>query len=289
MQSWISMFKPDKAAGGVGRRTGKEIKSWSSFQKTAYLLLPLFIYFVAHDAAQFLLWAVMELILSSGSQSITAFCSSYADTLQGAVNGLAVLIGAAFIYRTAQNEIKAQTYEKRTPLSYCFLAALAFCASVGINILFAQTGFSERSQAYDSVHEMQYGVEFAAGLILYGIISPLAEETVFRGILYNRMKQCFNCPIALLLSSLFFGLYHGNLVQAVYGTLLGLFIAYTYEKYHNFAAPILFHAVANISIFTLTYYNCLNDMGWKAGIGSMLVLLAVAGIILWRIKKEKII
>lgn len=286
MQSWTSMFKPDRAAGGTGRKTGKEIKSWSSFQKTAYLLLPLLIYFVAHDAAQFLLWAVMELILSSGSQSIRAFCSSYADTLQGAVNGLAILIGAAFVYRTARNEIKAQVYEKRTVTAYCFLAALAFCASVGINILFARTGFSERSQTYDRVHEMQYGVEFAAGLILYGIISPLAEETIFRGILYNRMKQCFNYPIALLLSSLFFGLYHENLVQALYGTLLGLFIAYTYEKYHNFAAPVLFHAVANISIFTLTYYNWLKDMSWEVSIGVMLALLAVAGISLWRIKKE---
>lgn len=280
------MFKSGKAAEGTDGRTGEEIKSWSSFRKTGYLLLPLFIYFVVHDVAQFLLWAVMELFLSSGGQSITAFCSRYADTLQGTVNGLAILIGVAFVYKMAKREIKAQAYEKGNVTSFCFLAAFASCMSVGINILFAQTGFAEYSKTYNSVHEMQYGVEFAAGLILYGIISPLAEETVFRGILYNRMKQCFNYPIALLVSSLFFGLYHGNLVQAAYGTLLGILIAYMYEKFHNFAAPILFHAVANISIFTLTYHNWLGKASREAMIGVMPILFAMAGICLWQIKKK---
>lgn len=261
------------------------IKSWPSFKKTAYLLLPLFIYFVAHDIAQFLLWAVMEKILSSGSQSVTAFCSRYAGTLQGAINGLAMLIGAAFIYKTAQKEVKAQTYEKGDVTSYCFLAAFAACVSVTINILFAQTGLSERSGAYNRVREIQYGVEFAAGLILYGIISPLTEEAVFRGILYNRMKRCFNYPIALILSSLFFGLYHGNMIQAAYGTLLGLLIAYAYEKYHNFTVPVLFHAVANISVFTLTYHNWFNQVSRAVMMGTMAVLLAVGGICLWQMRK----
>ncbi|MDE7285687.1 MAG: CPBP family intramembrane metalloprotease, partial [Lachnospiraceae bacterium] len=144
---------------------------------------------------------------------------------------------------------------------------------------FCGVGFSGSSEAYNEVHKMQYGVQFAAGLILYGIISPLAEEAVFRGILYNRMKRCFHYKIALVVSSLLFGIYHGNLVQAVYGSILGLLIAYFYEQYKSFAAPVLFHAAANISMFAMTYQDRLADIGRnRAMIAGTGFIVAAAGI-----------
>lgn len=280
------MFKPGAGKAADISKESAQIKSWPSFKKTAYLLLPLLIYFVVHDIAQFLLWAAMELVLSGGSESVAAFCSRNAYTLQGAINGLAIIAGTAAIWKKAQSAIEAQRYEKARAGDYCLLAGLAFCVSMGVNLLFTQAGLAGYSKTYESIHEMQYGVEFGAGLLLYGIISPLAEETVFRGLLYNRMKQCFQVPVALALSSLFFGLYHGNLVQAVYGTMLGIVIAYVYEKYHNFAAPVLFHGVANVSIFTVSYGNGLRDVGREASLGMMVVLLAAAGVLLWQIKKK---
>ena len=76
------------------------------------------------------------------------------------------------------------------------------------------------------------------------------------------MKRCFNYKTALAVSSLLFGLYHGNIVQVVYGSILGLLIAYTYELYGSFAAPVLFHGVANVSVYALTYQN---RQIWTAG------------------------
>lgn len=279
---------PDREKHTVSQASNESsvIKSWPSFKKTAYLLLPLLIYFVVHDIAQFFFWAAMELVLSGSNERITGFCTRNAYTLQGIINGLAILIGTAAVWKKAKSAIEAEKFEKGQISDYCFLAGLAFCVSVGVNIFFTRAGLSEYSKTYESIHEMQYGVEFAAGLILYGIVSPLAEETVFRGLLYNRMKQCFQVPIALILSSLFFGLYHGNLVQAVYGTILGILIAYVYEKYHNFAAPVLFHAVANISIFTISYGDGFRDVSREVSLGIMALLFSAAGILLWRIKKK---
>ena len=54
-------------------------------------------------------------------------------------------------------------------------------------------------------------------------------------------------------------------MQAIYGTLLGILIAYVYEKYGSFAAPVLFHAVANVSIYALTYHNSLSQLTEIAG------------------------
>ncbi len=306
MQSWISMFRIGSSTGGESR---EEIRGWSSFRKTAYLLLPLLIYFVVHDVAELVLWGIMEGVLSGGGEDVVTFVRENAYTLQGVINGLAALIGVAAVWKMAKKEIAGEAYANGVADDRCFsvnrrtgearqrlgnemhsgewllLIALAFCAAVGVNFLFGLTGLAEQSAAYSSVAKKQYGVEFAAGLILYGIVSPFAEETVFRGLLYNRMKKCFSYPIALVLSALFFGLYHGNVVQAVYGGVLGLLIAYVYEKYHNFMAPVLFHAVANCSVFAMTYRGRFENVSQGVSMGIMAALLAVAGICLWRIKR----
>ena len=156
---------------------------------------------------------------------------------------------------------------------------------MGVNILFFQMGITESSAAYTRVEEAQYGVAFAIGLVLYGVISPIAEEAVFRGIIYNRMKRCFSVKLAVPLSALLFGLYHGNTVQALYGFLLGVIIDIVYERSESFAAPVIFHAVANVTVFTVTYRNGLRDLNSAVAIGLAVALLFfAAGLGVWYLK-----
>lgn len=276
----------------------EELKKWTSLRKTAYLLLPLLFYFVAHDVTQILLWALAEVILRQGSGELRAYALQNGGTLQGIVNGLAIITGVAVIWPAVKGEIlfgeagegknipagKTGVSEKKLT-AYLFLAALAFSTSLGINLLFYQLGFTER-ESFQRVHEMQYGVEFMIGIVLYGVLSPIAEEAVFRGLIYNRMKRCFHFPIALAGSALLFGCYHGNLVQAVYGTLLGLLMAYLYERYKSFAAPVLFHGVANVSVYGMTYDNLLADMHKGTATGALVFLLLFSVWCLWYILKK---
>lgn len=96
--------------------------------------------------------------------------------------------------------------------------------------------------------------------------------------IYNRMKRCFRYEIALVVSAMLFGLYHGNAVQAVYGTILGLLMAYMYELYQSFAAPMLFHAVANVSIYVLMNHHSFVNMDRNVGLlASGVSLLGAAG------------
>lgn len=277
----------------------EELQKWSSLKKTAYLLLPIFVYFAVHDIAEILLYFLLNLLLTAGGEGIYSLVSQHEYTMSGMIYGAASLIGAAAILPVVRGEIgvslagerdkaEKQRIDGKKITAYCFLAAFALCIAAGINFLFWGAGFSDSSQAYNEVHKMQYGVQFAVGLVLYGIISPLTEEAVFRGILYNRMKRCFNYQIALVVSSLLFGIYHGNLVQAVYGSILGFLIAYFYEQYESFAAPMLFHATANISMFAMTYQSKLADIGKsQAMIAGAGFLLAAAGIFLYM--KQRII
>ena len=288
------------------RWSREEITSWGSLRKTAYLLLPLLFYFVVHDAAEVLLWAGLDRLMTAGSRSWTEFLTDNAYTVNGLIRGLAILAGVAAIWRAVHGEIRGSEVADRSAVvtsgrdgakitgksstemavtRYMVLGALAILSALALNLLFFLLGFTKSSEAYTQTARVQYGVNFAVGLFLYGILSPAAEEAVFRGLIYNRMKRCFGYLIALVVSSLFFGCYHGNWVQAFYGTLLGLLIAWSYEKYGSFTAPVLFHGVANVSVYALTYYDSLGRMSRTVSIGVMCVCLAGAGVCLWYIRR----
>lgn len=74
------------------------------------------------------------------------------------------------------------------------------------------------------------------------IVAPLTEEFIFRGILLQRWATKWNCAIALLLSSLLFGILHLNFIGA---GILGLVAGVLYYKTKSLWAPVALHAINN--------------------------------------------
>lgn len=269
------------------RWSEEELKKWAPLKKASYLLIPFLVYMVVNDVAEVLLWACMEFLIGNAGEGELSFFNHYGATIRGMIGGISILLGVAVVWRAVKNEIDVPgKLEGDIVTPYVFLGAFAFCAAISINIFFYQAGFTSSSQTYHNVYEAQYGVEFLIGLVLYGVISPIAEEAVFRGLIYNRMKRCFGFGAAIVFSSLLFGAYHGNVVQAVYGMILGVLIAYSYERYGSFAAPVLFHAIANISVYTMTYNNNLRTMDRKIALITGTIMFTGAIFIAFYIKKK---
>ncbi len=109
-----------------------------------------------------------------------------------------------------------------------------------------------RSEKYDTVAEIQYSVPIWLGILLYGIISPMVEEMVFRGVIFNRARKFFGVAKAAVFSALLFGVFHGNLLQFLYGTAMGMLMAVCYEYCGCFAAPVLVHMSANVFVFLMS-------------------------------------
>ncbi len=127
------------------------------------------------------------------------------------------------------------------------------------------TGLVQNSAGYQRAAQNQYGVMFGVGLFLYTVISPLAEEIVFRGVLYNRLLRHFcgsgGLPVsaAIVISGVMFGIYHGNLVQGIYGCCMGILITWLYERTHDFRIPCLFHGVANCAVYLTAQNTVLQE------------------------------
>ena len=76
------------------------------------------------------------------------------------------------------------------------------------------------------------------------IIGPIIEELIFRKLLMDKLGM-YGDRIAIIVSAVAFGIFHGNLYQLFYAMLLGLLLAYVYSKTSNILYPIGIHMTVN--------------------------------------------
>ena len=78
-------------------------------------------------------------------------------------------------------------------------------------------------------------------------VAPVAEEILFRGILYPAIKQIGYPRVAAIGTALLFALFHVNLLTFASLTVVALGLIALYEFTDNLLAPITAHAVFNAS------------------------------------------
>jgi hypothetical protein len=81
-------------------------------------------------------------------------------------------------------------------------------------------------------------------LVTAALVAPLAEETLFRGLIFGGLAQRVPVPLAAAASALLFALSHGVGVLAPIFAL-GLGLAYVYRRTGTIWGPILTHGLVN--------------------------------------------
>ncbi len=82
--------------------------------------------------------------------------------------------------------------------------------SVGLAMFFKLGGFMNASEGFQRVVDLQDDLSLWAALFTYGIIGPIAEEMLFRGVIYGYVRKFFDVRTAIIGSSILFGVYHGR-------------------------------------------------------------------------------
>lgn len=88
------------------------------------------------------------------------------------------------------------------------------------------------------------GQPFWLLLLCTGILVPIMEEIIFRYGIHGTIARS-NLIVAYIVSSLVFGIMHGNLIQGGYTAILGFVLAYVYTKTNNLWYPIAIHMTIN--------------------------------------------
>lgn len=89
------------------------------------------------------------------------------------------------------------------------------------------------------------GMELLLALITVSIIAPLAEEMVFRGLLYRLVRRTWGIPHALTISALVFAIIHFQPWFMLGLAGVGLMLAFVYEATGSVLAAAVCHMVYN--------------------------------------------
>ena len=158
-------------------------------------------------------------------------------------------LGGVAVYPYFQREKSGKEQKSLSFRTAVILVLSGAGLSLGLNFLFAVTGFTESSEQYSRVAETQFALPLWMACIFYGVLSPIVEEIVFRGVVYNALCRNTTNMMGIVGSSLLFGAFHGNVVQMMYAFLMGMGMAFFYQKYKNLLAAIVFHGAANVAVY----------------------------------------
>ena len=151
-------------------------------------------------------------------------------------------------------------------------------------------------------------------ILTVGICAPIFEELILRKFLIDRIHK-YGEGIAILVSGLLFGLFHGNFSQVFFAAGLGFFFAYIYLRTGKIWYTIAFHMIINMTSAAISM-PIIESLDWEImdkiaamdpmaaetqaltmqvlpgillllGLYAVLGIIALVGIVLWIVMCKK--
>ena len=124
----------------------------------------------------------------------------------------------------------------------CF--GLVYLTNIIANVMTFFIGLIKGNAVNNVIANVAMSVSIWLVVLYMVLIAPFMEEYVFRKLIVDRTVK-YGQGVAVLMSGLMFGLFHGNLNQFVYAFALGSFLAFLYVKTGNLKITIALHMMIN--------------------------------------------
>ena len=281
-------------------------------RKMAEAVLPMLMFIVIREVLGSFLAILQAVLLQQADAGVLAFVSVHDADLR-ALSGAISMAGAlALTLWNARGEVTLQsTCGEGLLRSACgeaipgerlrvrgdqLIAAAAgiLAASVFLNLFLAGVGAVHADAAAADASAQAGRVSLPLGILIYGVLSPLAEETVFRGITLQRLyllchenksrKTAF--LLAAGLSSLLFGVYHGSLVQGVYAAAMGFLFCLFLALGGNLFGVIVLHGGANVMTLFLSQAGAFRRASASVMAGAFGIAFCCGGYVLFSRKQK---
>ncbi|KAI3950928.1 hypothetical protein MKW92_038576, partial [Papaver armeniacum] len=97
-------------------------------------------------------------------------------------------------------------------------------------------------------------------LAVLGILTPICEETIYRGFLLTSLSKWLPVNVSVFLSSVVFTLAHQSPGKSTEIFIFGLALGFVYARTRNLLAPITMHACWNLAVvLILIYFKAQGD------------------------------
>lgn len=228
--------------------------------------------FVCYFTAQAILvgieWLLLKLNFSLLSINQTIFSALISAFLY--ILTLALIIGIPWLINkhttTSKNDIGLKRLMSWTDILLAPAGMIVYLILSSLLILLAtkifpwfdvnqaqQTGFSQLSYRY----------EYIVAFMTLVVIAPVAEEVIFRGYLFGKLRKFVPFWVAAIVTSVLFGLAHGAWNIAIDVFALSMVSCVLRESTGNIWTSILIHMLKNGLAFYILFINplLLTTMG----------------------------
>ena len=118
--------------------------------------------------------------------------------------------------------------------------AMSFFNSIAVSLMGISTGIEIFSYPTEYSSDMSIILQ----VISIGLVPAFCEELLFRGVVLSNLMP-YGKASAIVISSVLFGLMHGNMYQFVYTTVAGLIMGSVYVLTESLWCSIVMHMINN--------------------------------------------
>ena len=196
---------------------------------------------------------------------------AHAFLVGGLCTGLFTLPVMLLLTRRIPREKPAKS--RLSPGGFFALAAICYASMIVGNLVGIGINSILSPNSVNLIGELATAAGASVEMVIaFAVLAPVFEELVFRKVLVDHVLPFGEWP-AILFSGITFGLFHGNLTQFFYATVLGMILAYVYIRWGNI-------------LYTIGIHACINFLGGVLPVlvpaaSYFILLVALAGIVLF--------
>ncbi len=109
------------------------------------------------------------------------------------------------------------------------------------------------TESYDEASSFVNEGSFGISLLTKVLLAPIVEELTFRGLMLSRLNKALPKWLAIAISSILFGVIHGNFLWFCYAALLGVILCLVVNRTGSLLSTIMIHMLFNFYGVALSY------------------------------------
>ncbi len=236
-----------------------------SLKSAGYILLMMTIYFIAQILVTlgfilpFMFKLIADVAKTGKALESTKFAEdmmNYFSTCMSPVIIISIIITLVIYFIIFKvRKIKFKSYFYLEKISFVnFISVVGFGVSFNVilsyvlDIISKINGLHTVFEDYSKLSEQIVGGNsILITLLAVGILGPIFEEILFRGIIFGELRKSMKVYIAIIIQAVIFGVYHMNIVQGAYAIVFGLIIGAIYYKTKSIIAAITLHISVNVA------------------------------------------
>lgn len=172
--------------------------------------------------------------------------SVYLMILIASVLTIAVLV---IMFTIRKKDILNETQTQKFSLKFIAPVVLIGLAvqvllSALVNALPIAENFIESFSKYVGMMTSEINV---ISILTIGVLVPITEEVIFRGLIFSRLRRGMPVFAALILQAVFFSILHTGIVWMLQAFIMGLIFGLIAHRFASILPAILVHMAINIS------------------------------------------